>query len=286
MKQLIFTACLFLGVGALGARAQQKEFKETIRKEIPLANSVESTLVVRNVFGSVEVEGYQGNQVIVEVERTIMAKSTEDLELGKGELQLEIVQEPKRIIFHPDAPYINFDKDRLSYNWCNNNDIPYEHRLNFKLKVPSSVTINVSTINDGEIVVKNTKGDHVVAANINGGITLTNIMGKTYADCINGPVTISYAENPKDASRYHALNGDINISYQKSLSANISFKSMNGDLYTDFDISKQFVKTDKDKGNRDKPKYKFEATPVVQIGSGQVDFDFETMNGNVFIKKI
>lgn len=279
--------CLSLGVGLLGAKAQQKEFREVIQKEIPMANNVENTVVVKNVFGSVEVEGYQGDAIIVKVERIITAKNTQDLELGKAELQLNIIQEPKRTIFHPDAPYINFDKDRLNYNWCNNNnDIPYEHRLNFTLKVPNSVTIHVGTINDGEVVVKNTKGNLIEAENINGGITLTNIMGKTYVDCINGPVNISYAENPNDASRYHALNGDINISYQKSLSANITFKSMNGDLYTDFDINKEFVRTDRQKGNRDKPKYKFEATPVVQIGSGQVDFDFETLNGNVFIKKI
>ncbi len=57
-------------------------------------------------------------------------------------------------------------------------------------------------------------------------------------------------------------------------------------MFTDFDINKQFVKTSKNEGDGDKPKFKFESRPVVQIGSGQVEFDFETLNGNVFIKKI
>lgn len=286
MKRLFILTCLSLGVGMLGAKAQKKEFREVIKKGVALTNDIHNSLIVKNVFGSVNVEGYNGNEVVLEVERIITAKNVEDLELGKKELQLQVIAESNRIILHPDAPYIQFDKDKLSYNWCNkNDDVPYEHKLNFNLKVPNSVKINVSTVNDGDILVENTNGDSVEANNINGGISLNNITGKTKVSCINGDVDISYSKNPNVASRYYALNGDINIAYQQSLSANISFKSMNGEMFTDFDINKQFVKTSKNEGEGDKPKFKFESRPVVQIGSGQVDFDFETLNGNVFIKK-
>lgn len=287
MKQLVFMACLCLGLGVWSASAQQKEFRETIKKQVPLDNDSANSFVIRNVFGSVTVEGYNGSTVVVEVEKIIRADNTADLELGKQELQLKVLQESNRVILHPDAPYMQFNADKLSYNWCNNNeDVPYEHVLNFTVKVPHTVQVNVSTVNNGEVHVENTKGDYVEANNVNGGIRLTNITGKTKVNCVNGDVDISYAQNPKVASRYYALNGDINISYQASLSANISFKSMNGEMFTDFDIDKQFVKTSKNGGDKGKPKYKFESRPVVQIGNGQVDFDFETLNGNVFIKKI
>ncbi|MEW2920224.1 hypothetical protein AB1A65_02070 [Muricauda sp. ANG21] len=287
MKQLVVMLCLCLWVWTPSVKAQQKEFKETITKELPFSNSSNNTVVVKNVFGSVNVEGYQGSKVILEVERKIMARNSEDLELGKKELQLKIIQEDNRIIFHPDAPYINFDTDKLRYNWCNDNgDIPYDHNLNFTIKVPNTVQVNVSTVNNGVIDVKNIRSKSIIAENINGGISLSNIAGKTKVSCINGKVDISYAENPTEESMYHSLNGDITIAFQKSLSANISFKTMNGEMYTDFDVSKQFVKTSKNTGDNNKPKYKFEANPVVQIGSGQVDFDIETLNGDVFIKKI
>ncbi|WP_156102255.1 DUF4097 family beta strand repeat-containing protein [Muricauda sp. MAR_2010_75] len=287
MKQLVMMACLCLWAWSPSVKAQQKEFKETITKELPLSNSTNNTVVVKNVFGSVNVEGYQGNKVILEVERKITANNSEDLELGKKELQLKIIQEDNRIIFHPDAPYINFKVDGLQYNWCNNNqNVPYEHTLTFNLKVPNTVQIHVSTVNNGVIDVKNIQSKSIVAENINGGITLNNISGKTWVSCINGPVDISYAENPKEESVYHTINGDITIAYQQALSANISFKSMNGEMYTDFDINKRFTKTTKNKGDESRPKYKFEARPVVQIGSGQVDFNIETLNGDVFIKKI
>ncbi len=287
MKQLVFMACLALLSGVTRAEAQQKEFTEVIKKEVSFSNSTANILVIKNVFGSISVEGYSGSKVIVEVDKTITADTSSDLELGKQELQLKIVEEADRIILHPDAPYIEFDKNKLKYNWCHNNNEPdYEHQLNFKVRVPSAVQVHVSTVNDGEVLVKNTKGNHIVAENINGGITLDNVTGTTMVECINGEVSISYADNPSSSSRYFSLNGDINISYQKALSANISFKSMNGEMYTDFNVNKQFMKTSKQLGKGNQPKYKFEAKPVVQIGSGQVDHEFETLNGNVYIKKI
>lgn len=287
MKQLIFMVCLSLLTAIQCAKAQQEKFTEQIKKEIPFSNNTENSLVIKNVFGSISVEGYNGSQIILEVEKTITADNATDLELGKQELKLKIIQEADRVVLHPDAPYIQFDKDNLRYNWCNNYKEPqYEHKLNFKVKVPNSIKIDVSTVNNGEVLVENTKGDMVIAENVNGGITLTNITGKTRVDCINGGVNISYADNPKSSSRYYSLNGDINISYQKALSANISFKSMNGEIFTDFEINKQFTKTDKKESSENRAKYKYEVKPIVQIGNGQVDFDFETLNGNVFIKKI
>ena len=54
----------------------------------------------------------------------------------------------------------------------------------------------------------------------------------------------------------------------------------------DFDINKQFMKTNKEQGKGEKPKYRYETKPVVQIGNGRIEFDFETLNGDVYIKKI
>ncbi|SNZ01095.1 DUF4097 family beta strand repeat-containing protein [Flagellimonas pacifica] len=287
MKQLIAIACIAFLVGKPGLRAQQKKFTEKIKKEISFSGESENSVIIRNIFGSISVEGYNGDKILVEVDRTITSDDLEGLELGKQELQLKIVQDKKGVILYPDAPYMEFDKNNLRYNWCNNNEeLPYEHKLTYSVKVPYNAKIDVGTVNNGEVLVENTRGSSIKARNINGGITLKNVTGKTLVNCINGPVNISYANNPTSSSEYYSLNGDINISYQKSLSANISFKSMNGEMFTDFDINKQYMRAQKKSSEENKPKYKYEARPIVQIGNGQVDFDFETLNGNVFIKKI
>lgn len=287
MKQAITLLSLTLVMCTQKSPAQKKEFTEVIKKELELDNPSKSEMIIKNVFGSISVEGYAGSTVFIEVKRSIHAKTLENLELGKSELQVKILQGPDRILIRPDAPYIEFDDEKLKYRWCNNSyELTYEHNLNITVKVPKTMLLDVSTVNEGEIHVKNTKSNYLTASNINGGITLTQITGKTKVNCINGPVTISYADNPKEPSEYYSLNGDINISYQEALSANITFKSMNGEMFTDFDINKQYMLTNKLPSYSGKARYKFEAKPVVQIGDGSVDFDFETLNGNVYIKKI
>ena len=141
--------------------AQKKQFKETIKKELEV-NSKDAELIVKNVFGSITIEGYSGSSVIMEVQREISARTTADLELGKKELQVKFDVDANKVIARPDAPYISFDNEKLNFNWCNNNDdIPYDHSLSFTIKVPKGVSVQASTVNDGEIYVANVSAPEI-----------------------------------------------------------------------------------------------------------------------------
>jgi len=269
-------------------QAQKKEFKEVIKKDLSYKSSVnERMLEVQNLNGSITVEGYDGEVVSIEVEKTISAKNTEDLELGKQEIGIKVLHADGRLIVYPDVPNMHYKDGQFTSINCNRwEETPYHHTLNFKVKMPKNSNLKVGAINEGEVLVKNTRGSYIQANNINGGIELNNITGQTKVHCINGEVGISYADNPNAESTYYSLNGDINITYQKDLSADIAFKSMNGELFTDFDVAKQYSKTTKDGSGEKNTKYKYESKPVVQIGKGGLSFDFETLNGDVIIKKI
>ena len=282
----MLVAMLFL-VSYLGS-AQEKVFEETIKKELSFKeNNQENTLVLKNIFGPITVEGYSGNTVQISVIKRITADNQTELELGKKELSLKVVEQEDRLVVHPDAPYINYNQKGLRFDWCNNYEEPvYKHKMSFKVKVPRGMNLNVSTVNDGDIYIANTSGNYIKVNNVNGGIDLENVEGKTKLHCINGEVNVSYASNPSEASEYYSLNGDINITYQNALSADVSFKTMNGELFTDFDVEKQYLRTKKEISERRKGKFKYQSTPVVQIGKGGLQLDFETLNGNVFIKKI
>ena len=276
----------FLGVQSI--KAQKKEFNEVIKKELSYeGNSSDRMLEVQNLNGSISVEGYDGQVVLLEVEKSIWARSTDDLELGKKEIGIKVIKQGDKLIVYPDVPNMHYKDGRFTNIDCNKwEESPYEHTLNIKVKMPKSSNLKVGAINNGEVVVKNTRGSYIEANNINGGIELSNITGQTKVHCINGEVGISYADNPTLASTYYSLNGDINITYKKGLSADVAFKSMNGELFTDFDIVKQFAKTTKAESGKKNTKYRYESKPVVQIGKGGLSFDFETLNGNVIIKKI
>ncbi|WP_394973566.1 DUF4097 family beta strand repeat-containing protein [uncultured Croceitalea sp.] len=288
MRKTILVRLLAVFAVAHFVNAQKKEFKEQIKKEIAFeSNDKQNTLILNNIFGFVKVEGYEGNQVQLVVDKKITANNSIDLETGKKELIIKVLEKGNKIVIYPSAPFMKFDQDKFQYYCCNQEyeAPPYEHQTDFILKVPKNIKLDISTVNDGEVTVKNMRGDFIKANNVNGGISLINVTGQTKVHCINGKVEISYADNPRNASKYYSLNGDINVTYQNSLSADVSFKSMNGELFTDFDIEKQFNRTNKSSENS-KTKFKYESKPVVQIGKGGIDYDFETLNGNVFIKKI
>lgn len=142
----------------------------------------------------------------------------------------------------------------------------------------------VSTINDGEISVENVKGV-VHASNINGGVKLKNLMREADASTINGDVDIEYAKNPVKDCRFYSLNGDINAWFQKGLAANMSFESFNGSFYTNIE-KLDVLPVSVEKDNTDKgTKYKVSDNRY-KIGTGGVAFlDFETFNGNVYLKE-
>ena len=104
---------------------------------------------------------------------------------------------------------------------------------------------------------------------------------------INGKLNVRYAVNPPAASTYHTINGDITVYYKTNLDAELFFKSMNGNYYTDFDnaepISSTVIKNADTKENG--TVYKISKNAGVKIGNGGKQFHFETLNGNVYIKK-
>ena len=287
MKSTVLCSVLIALIGLQNATAQKKEFKEKIEKEISFeSKNTNNLLVVHNLNGSVKVEGYDGESVQLVAEKWIGAKNADDLELGKKEIGVKVLQNGDKIVIYPDVPNMHYKDGRFTSIDCNNYEHPpYDHNLDFTLRIPRNIKLEVGAINNGEVIVANTRGSFLKANNINGGIELKNVTGKTEVHCINGEVKISYSENPKEGSTYYSLNGDINITYQKNLSAEIAFKSMNGELFTDFAIARQYAKTSKNEGGN-KGKYMFEAKPIVQIGSGALSHDFETLNGDVIIKKI
>ncbi len=289
MKRLNMTAILAIALCSTIMVAQDKKFNEILTRELTLETEPSvSIMIVRNVTGNITIEGYEGNSIQVEVQKTINASDNIGLEQGKKEIGLMVENSGNEYVFYPDAPNLVYKDGHLNSENCDNyHKLPYDYQLDFIIKVPSQLRVDAGTVNDGELVISNIHGDYIKALNVNGGVALNQISGQTEVHCINGKVNISYTENPSGPSTYYSLNGDIHIDYQKDLSAEIGFKSMNGEFFTDFDIARQFAKSSKETASQENsPRYKYESTAVVQIGKGAYFHNFETLNGNVVIKKI
>jgi DUF4097 and DUF4098 domain-containing protein YvlB len=295
MKSFITILCLVI---AQATYAQQ--FSDKITKEFAFEKKTSTNaIMVANINGSVKVTGYEGDKIILEVNRSIDAKTDTRLQKAKQEVQLGVIDRADTLILYVQEGCNTFGrrtsrknnngwfKNGWGYNWdCNNGNCrsEYDYKMDFTLKVPNSVQLMVSTVNEGDIVVENVKGS-VDADNVNGSIKLTNLEREADASTINGDVDIEYSSNPSKDCRFYSLNGDINALFRKGLAANMSFESFNGSFYTNIDklepLPVRVVKTD----NKEGIKYKVNGNRY-QIGSGGGAYlDFETFNGNVYLKE-
>ncbi len=281
-------------------RKYDKKLKstETIKEQLQFTtDSSDNILVVDNVYGSIDVEGYNGTTIQVEVIKTIHADTKEELAKGKKEIGIKTAKKDDAIYVYLDSPYSNFDPEtgnfdhrEFSFNYRRN----YKHRsrrmykytLDFKIKVPENISIDVKAVNRGNITVENVHGKLLIVHNINGAIDLKNVSGKTDVNALNKDINISYAKNPTEESWYRSLNGDINIKFKDGLDATISYKTMNGGFYTNFDVEKTAPKTMKTQERKSRgAKFKINSNRHFKIGNGDVQLHFDQLNGDAIVKK-
>jgi len=296
MKKLISFVVVCLIVGPVFGQIHTEKITKELQFEKKNAGNA---VMIFNINGDVKVTGYDGDRIIVEVEKTVRAKTDARLEKGKTELQLGVLDRADTIMLFVQVGCQSFGKQdkkrhggRLNgwgYDWdnCNGrgndcNRLEYDYEMNFTIKVPMNIHVAASTINDGDVVLQNIKGN-VQADNINGSIELTNIAGPTYASTINGDVDLDYSKNPNGECRFYTLNGDINANFVKGLAANVAFESFNGNLYTNIDKLETLPATVKQtKG--DGIKYKIGGNQY-KVGAGGFLLDIETFNGNAYLKE-
>jgi hypothetical protein len=240
---------------------------------------------IYNLFGPIKVEGYSGNKVVMEIDETISGDDQQTVERGKKEFKLEFEQKADSIMAYISEPW-NTKPHQYNRHWNERRNIEYRVKLQFVVKVPYNVDLDASTVNDGDLYVKDVYGKLNIN-NVNGKIDIVNAKGTTRAHTVNGGVTVNYLAVPPDASSYYTINGELRVTYPSSLAADVSFKSMNGEFYTDFQdvqvMPSKVTKSENKSGSG--TTYKLSKLSDIRFGAGGKTFKFETLNGNVYIKK-
>ncbi len=276
-----------------------QSFTDKTTKELSFEKKgIDNSLMIANINGHVTVTGYDGDKILLEVTRTIKAKTSERLEKGKAQIKLGIIDRADTIILYTEGLCSRFGKtskkngdwthrNGWGYNWNerDNDDCKelVDYSFDYVVKVPRSINLLVSTVNEGDIKIENLTGA-IVANNVNGSITLSGISREASAHTINGDVDITYAKNPLKPCRFYTLNGDINAWFQKGLAADLSFESFNGELFTNVDHLESLPVAVEKKETQKGIKYKVNGNRF-KIGEGGVVLDFETFNGNVYLKE-
>ena len=258
---------------------------ETITREFSFGNDVKTpNLLVDNINGFIHVETYQGDKMILSVERTVSARDEDCMSKALREVTLDIETLNDEVKLYVDGP---FRRDDGSINFRGSEYYGYENQFNFTLKVPEKTDYRLRTINDGDILVEGVSGDFDINI-INGPVTMNNVSGSGKVYSLNGGVEMVFSKNPEDGCRFGSLNGKVRIQFIDDLNADLFLKTHNGGIYTNFEVSpipasawpeRARTKVEKS-GNMNIYRT---GSDGVRIGSGGVPLEFDTFNGDIEI---
>lgn len=260
---------------------------ETIKKTATFKNTAGTrVLLVENIHGFVHVEAYHGDKVELVAEKMIIAKNQDEITKGMREVEVKVVEVSDSIYVYLDAPFI-FRKQPRSRNLMINLEEPkYEYQVDITVKIPSKTNLSVATVNKGDVTVTDVSSDLKVR-NVNGPVKLTGVAGKIDAHTVNGRIDVDFAGNPTANSEFKTVNGNINVHYAPNLNAAISFKSLNGQFYTDLsEVELMPVRITKNTaGQGAGTVYKIDKMQNYKVGKGGPALRFETLNGNIYLKR-
>lgn len=250
--------------------------QETIRKSFNLTAD-HKTLEIDNIFGSIEVTGGEGNQVQLVVNKTISAESKDRMEAAKKEVTLDITDQPDFLKFYVNGPF------RCNCNdGCEGNrgDRGYRVKMDFQLQVPRNIEVKLKTVNSGHVRVQDVTGNFSVH-NVNGGIEMLNVAGSGLAKTVNGPVKVTFRENPRENSDFATINGNVELYFVHGLSGDFRFKTMNGHVFSDFDMTSLPAQPVSAEQRGTKFVYRSDRYTGGRIGSGGPEIKAENLNGDI-----
>ena len=153
-------------------------------------------------------------------------------------------------------------------------------KMDFQLQVPRNIEVKLKTVNSGHINVQEVIGDFSVH-NVNGGIDMKNVAGSGVAKTVNGPVKVSFRENPRAKSDFATINGNVELYFVRGLAGDFRFKTMNGAVYSDFEMTSLPAQPVSSERHGTKFVFRSDRFPGGRVGSGGPEIKAENLNGDI-----
>jgi hypothetical protein len=253
--------------------------QEKIEKSFAMpAGAGRRTLEIDNVWGSIEVVGTASDQAELTVNKSIRAESKGKIEQAKKEVTLDVTQQADALKLYVNGPF------RCNCHDCgrSRDDEGYVVKMDFQVQVPRDVDIKIKTVNEGHVSVRDINGSFLVR-NVNGDIQIRNIAGSGTARTVNGPVKVSFRQNPREASDFETVNGAIELQFARDLSADFRFKTFNGGIYSDFPVTALPVQGMQEEHHGAKVVFRADRYTGARINAGGPQIKVENLNGDIRI---
>src|SRR5690242_4204303 len=252
--------------------------QETIEKSFSMPGAGHKSLEIDNIWGSIEVVGTNSDQVQLTVNKSTRAESKDKLEQARKEVTLDITEQPGSLKLYVNGPFRCHCDDGCGHREFEG----YIVKMDFKLQVPRDMDVKVKTVNEGRVVVRDINGSFLVR-NVNGDVEMDNIAGSGTAHTVNGPVKVSFRQNPRESSDFHTINGNVELRFTQGLAADFRFKTFNGSIYSDFPVTALPVRAIQEEHHGAKVVFHADRYTSVRVNSGGPEIKVENLNGDIRI---
>jgi hypothetical protein len=160
------------------------------------------------------------------------------------------------------------------------------NKVEIVARIPRRASLDLSTVQDGEIVVRNVTGDAELE-NVSGPITVTGMNGAVIAETVDGPISVGFATvGTSGATALSSLNGDIAVLLPTTAGVELRIDSASGEIDSAFELdlkpSKPVIER---KESREGVSVRVEDIVIATVNGGGPVVRMKTLNGNIKIGK-
>lgn len=203
---------LLLLIGAVGPAASRQAESWTARYPLPAGGQV----AVTNVQGSIEVEGWDRDEVELTVLKTAEG---EGARLAAVEIAVEL------------------GEDSLAVRTLYPSQSDQPVRVDYRLRVPRQLRLATLHTVNGDIRVRNLEGG-IEARTLNGDIEQTGIAGSVVARTVNGDVSLALRTlpGPDGTVELETINGDLNLLLPPQANAELELSTVAGRIESELPL--------------------------------------------------
>lgn len=267
----VFLSAAALTAVAASSRAQDDDDQRLV---VPLSDpSRPAVLEVALFSGDIEIEAYDGNEIIIVADAPLRDSRGEEpvrpdglRRIQSSSVGLTVEEGDNKVSVRMDFSPKNVD---------------------LEVRVPRRTSVHANLVNGGDIEITGLNGEHELQ-NVNGDVVATDIAGSAVLNSTNGDVRATFTSVTRDSTMsFTSFNGDVDVSLPANLSADLLVTSQQGDVYTDFEFEERqdpgAVQRNVDAGGRRQVRLQRENRYLIGGGGGVIQL--RTFNGDIMIRK-
>jgi hypothetical protein len=218
---LVIPVLVVASAAASGCDIAMAHFKEKQTSEWRKTYDLQpgGRLEISNVNGKIDVEPAAGNSVEVVAEKSARAASIDAAKEALGRIEIQESASSSNV-------KIETKLQRVSGGFFNGSS----QEVHYLVKVPAALEVRFSTVNGG-IELTGLKG-RIFAETTNGGVKAHDVSGTIDASTTNGGVEVELARVPESGVKLGCTNGGIKLTLPADAKATISARITNGGIST------------------------------------------------------